>query len=176
MAPVHFPWVDVLLARGEMQEALRRARRTFRSPTASPEIGLRRADAYRRLGKTAEAGDALTHVLTLDPDNARAWHGLAKVAITEKRYGDAVDAALEAVSRLYHFPQAHFHLGVALTRLGWADRAEQALPGAPSSKTPPSHSPTAGSHGSTLTPSNSPRMPGTNLARYRFLTQRKAAS
>ena len=36
-------------------------------------------------------------------------------------------AALTAVGRLYHYPSAHFHLGVAMVRLGWIDRAEQAF-------------------------------------------------
>ena len=92
-----------------------------------PETLLKRANLLVRLQRTAEASDVYEQVLALDPDNARAHHGVAIVRISEKRYEEAADAALAAVSRLYYFPDAHFHLGVAMTRLGWAERAEQAF-------------------------------------------------
>jgi arylsulfatase A-like enzyme/Flp pilus assembly protein TadD len=79
------------------------------------------------LGRYAEARDAFERVLGTDPDNARAYNGLAQAAIGEKRYADAADAALSAVSALYHFPEAHYHYGVAIGQLGFGERALQAF-------------------------------------------------
>ena len=63
----------------------------------------------------------------MDPDSARAWNGIAQIHIFRKEYEQAAEAAIAAVSRLYHSPEAHFHIGVSMLRLGWADRAEQAF-------------------------------------------------
>ena len=92
-----------------------------------PEVRLRRATALLHLERFPDAQDAFEAVLALDPDNARAWHGVAQAAIGQKLYQRAADAAMEAVGRLFYFPDAHFHLGVAMLRLGWAERAEQAF-------------------------------------------------
>ena len=51
--------------------------------------------------------------------------GLMLMGVVDTLMVGRVDAtALAAVARLYHYPEAHFHLGVAMTRLGWAERAE----------------------------------------------------
>ena len=92
-----------------------------------PAVLLLVARTHVALGRYAEAEDAFKRVLQKDPDNARAFNGLAQAAIGEKRYADAAEAALAAVARLYHFPDAHYHYGVAMSRLGFGERAEQAF-------------------------------------------------
>ncbi|MAQ94836.1 MAG: hypothetical protein CMM84_15070 [Rhodothermaceae bacterium] len=118
---------DLAAAGGDPDGALALLQDLPASSGASPEVHLRRADLLLRLGDTERAAEAYEAVLALDPDNARAYNGRAVVAIQRKDYAAAHDAALAAVARLYHFPLAHFHLGVALLRLGWADRAEDAF-------------------------------------------------
>ncbi|MGB3541361.1 alkaline phosphatase family protein [Rubrivirga sp.] len=118
---------DLEVARGSHDAALDILASLPTSSAGSPEVHLRRADLYMRLGRIEDASDAFEAVLALDPDNARAYNGRAVVAIQRKDYQAAADAALEAVARLYHFPLAHFHYGVAMLRLGWADRAEDAF-------------------------------------------------
>jgi predicted AlkP superfamily phosphohydrolase/phosphomutase/tetratricopeptide (TPR) repeat protein len=117
--------VDLHLDAGRADEAL--ALLDAQEAPAAPEMLLRRADAFLRLGRYDDAEAAFDAALGLDPDSARAWHGLAKAHIGRKQYEPAAEAALAAVARLYHYPEAHFHLGVAMTRLGWAERAEQAF-------------------------------------------------
>ena len=94
---------------------------------ADPAVRLLAGQLHVRHGRYAAAQDAFEDVLRRDPDNARAYNGLAQAAIGEKRYADAAEAALAAVSRRYHFPDAHFHYGIAMGRLGFGERAEQAF-------------------------------------------------
>lgn len=119
--------VDVALDRGDAERALSLLEALPDLPATSVEFRLRQATAYLYLSKFEDAADLYGQVLDADPDNARAHHGRAKAFIGLKRYEEAAEAALAAVSRLYRYPEAHFHLGVAMTRLGWAERAEQAF-------------------------------------------------
>ena len=94
---------------------------------SDPNVLLLAAEICLRQKDYPAAQTRLDEVLRRDPDNARAFNARAQVAIGEGRYGDAAEAALASVSRLYHFPQAHYHYGVAMSRLGFAERAEQAF-------------------------------------------------
>jgi tetratricopeptide (TPR) repeat protein len=90
-------------------------------------FGVPVGEAYLRLGEWNDAVAAFSGALMMDVDNPRALHGLAVAHIGLRDYRAAVDYALATVGHVYHFPEAHFHLGVAMIRLGWADRAEQAF-------------------------------------------------
>jgi tetratricopeptide (TPR) repeat protein len=90
-------------------------------------FGVPVGEAYLRLRQWNDAAAAFSGALLMDVDNPRALHGLAVAHIGLRDYRAAVEYALATVARVYHFPEAHFHLGVAMTRLGWADRAEQAF-------------------------------------------------
>ena len=118
---------DIASRSGDVEASLALIDSLPESALKTPEVWLRRANLLLRLERLDEAGAAFARVLQLDPDNARGHHGVALVSLARKQYGAAADAALEAVSRLYHFPSAHYHLGVALLRLGWAERAAEAL-------------------------------------------------
>jgi predicted AlkP superfamily phosphohydrolase/phosphomutase/tetratricopeptide (TPR) repeat protein len=60
------------------------------------------------------AKNAFLHVLQLDTNNANAYHGLAVSLLRLGQYEVAAERALDAIGLLYHFPNAHFHLGEAL--------------------------------------------------------------
>ena len=115
---------EVALAQGRAEDALD-ALRSSSSNTLTHL--LKKGTALLALHRFDEADDAFQTVLDSDPDNVLGHHGRAKVAIGQRRYQDAWHHALEAVSRTYHYPEAHFHLGVALARTGWLERAEQAF-------------------------------------------------
>jgi tetratricopeptide (TPR) repeat protein len=117
--------VDLLIARGDVDAAL-----DLLASDAVPrtvDMWLRRGEILLRQQFPDDAEDAFRHALSLDPDEARAHHGLAKVHIQRHEYQQAADAALVAIGHLYFYPEAHFHLGVAVLRLGWAERAAQAF-------------------------------------------------
>ncbi len=119
--------IDLHLDKGEHDQARRLLDQLVPAEMRSVEMILRKAQVQLQSEAFEDAKITFDSVLERDPDNARAWHGLAKAHIGLKQYEQAVEAALSAVSRLYYYPEAHFHLGVAMTRLGWAERAEQAF-------------------------------------------------
>ena len=116
--------VDFHLAAGEAEQALRALEKL---PSSHPDVLLRRADAFLRLDQFDEAEAAYREALAGDADSPRAWHGIAKAALGRKDYQAAVEAALEAVSLRYAYPEAHFHLGVASVRLQAWQQAETAF-------------------------------------------------
>ena len=116
--------VDLHLAAGEAEKALQSLDKL---PSAHPDVLLRRADALLRLDRYEDAEQSYREALASDADNPRAWHGIAKAALGRKEYAAAVEAALEAVSLRYTYPEAHFHLGVASTRLQAWQQAETAF-------------------------------------------------
>ncbi len=73
-------------------------------------------DPYRKNLKLSE--NAFLKALSFDENNARAHHGLGQAFLRQKKYKEAVDACLNAVGLLYHFPFAHYHLGEALYNSG----------------------------------------------------------
>ncbi|MCH7637992.1 MAG: alkaline phosphatase family protein [Bacteroidetes bacterium] len=127
LASISLLIVDLHLDKGEHEQAKRLLDQLDPVEIRSVEMILRKAQIQLQSEAFEDANNTFNSVLERDPDNARAWHGLAKGHIGLKHYGDATDAALSAVAHLYHYPEAHFHLGVAMTRLGWIERAEQAF-------------------------------------------------
>jgi len=91
------------------------------------EVALQTGHVHLQLRRADDAEAAFRRALAADPDSARAHHGLARALLAQRRDLEALHAGLDAVGRLYFFPEAHYHLGVAMTRLGWADRAVEAF-------------------------------------------------
>ena len=117
----------LLLAENRPEEALAVFDTLRQDAQNQPELVLDTGEAYLRMHLWDDALSTFRHMLTIDPDSARAHHGAAKASIGLKAYAQAAESALAAVGRLYYYPEAHFHLGVAMARLGWMDRAEQAF-------------------------------------------------
>ncbi len=75
------------------------------------------------LGALQAAERSFRRAVELDADAAAAFHGLAHLHLRRRENLAAIDAALQAVQRLYHLPRAHLCLGVALAREGRDDEA-----------------------------------------------------
>ncbi len=82
---------------------------------------------YLRLHQWAPAEDAFGRTLALDPDDAYAHLGLAHCQVQTRRYKEGAHSALRAVGLRFELPMGHYHLGLALARLGDDARAIQAL-------------------------------------------------
>ena len=65
-----------------------------------------------------EAENAFQKSLKVEADNPAALDGLARVHLERAEPEAAVENALQAVGLIHFFPEAHFHLGVGLERLG----------------------------------------------------------
>jgi predicted AlkP superfamily phosphohydrolase/phosphomutase/tetratricopeptide (TPR) repeat protein len=74
--------------------------------------------AFLRLQRWDDATDAFQRSLELEPDNPAAFDGLARVHLQRNELELAVEQSLQAVGLIHYFPEAHFHLGLGLERLG----------------------------------------------------------
>ncbi|MEM8557189.1 MAG: alkaline phosphatase family protein [Bacteroidota bacterium] len=119
--------VQLLMHDGHAAKALERleALATNRGHTSDSLLLLGRL--YMRAKRYEDAAISFERVAAYDPDNARAYDGLARARFEQGRYEDAIRDALAAVARLYHLPGAHYTLGAAFTKLGMMDRAEEAF-------------------------------------------------
>ena len=117
----------VAAAEGDHEKALEHLQSAERSQPDQPGLHIQIGEVYLTLKRWNDAERAFRRALEIDPVNPHAHLGLSRSDLARRRNQRAADAALEAVSLLYHFPMAHFCLGVALHRMGHVDRAVQAL-------------------------------------------------
>ena len=89
---------------------------TWRRPTS--RRCFRSGRSTSTCGRSRRPRRSSTARWAVDVDSARAHHGRALTLVGRGRYRDAVDADLDAVSRLYFYPDAHFYLGLSFTALG----------------------------------------------------------
>ncbi len=73
--------------------------------------------AYLQQRQDAEAEKLFRNCLKIDSCYAFAHNGLASLYLVRKDFDKAVEHALEAIDLIPHFPEAHFNLGLALTKL-----------------------------------------------------------
>lgn len=117
----------VLIDEGRYQEALQHLQRAEKADAERPGLFLQIGEAYLRLRHWTHAEHAYRKTLTLDPLNAHAHLGLARSLLPRRDSQQAAIEALETVRLVYHYPFAHYYLGLALLRLREFDRAEEAL-------------------------------------------------
>jgi Tfp pilus assembly protein PilF/arylsulfatase A-like enzyme len=116
-----------LFAEGETEAALERLRRAEMAQPTLPNLHCQIGDVYLAQKLYPSAEQAFGKALEIDGDSAHAHHGLAMAMLGLQRWEEAAEHALRAVGLLHFYPLAHYHLGVALVRLGWYDRAIEAL-------------------------------------------------
>jgi len=126
------PVVDYLKAQvrameNRPEEALELLQRVTEAHLARPGLFLQTADLYLKLRRFDQAEQTYAKALAIDPDNPHAHVGMARLALRRRQYVTAVQSALDALQRLYHYPLAHFLLGVALLRLKELPRAAEAF-------------------------------------------------
>ena len=86
-----------------------------------------RGEIYQRLKRWPEARAAFEEALETDREAPGPLLGLARVAIAEKNYKQAIEDARESVGLLFFQPRAHYLIGLAHYRLGQIDEAEHAF-------------------------------------------------
>jgi len=77
-----------------------------------------------RLNRLKSAESAFTNALERNPADARAYDGLSAISLRRGHYEAAVDFALNALDHDLRLFRAHYHLGIALSRI---DRPNEAI-------------------------------------------------
>ncbi|MBN2102429.1 alkaline phosphatase family protein [bacterium] len=117
----------IFLEKNRPMQALESLEKAEKMLSSHPGLYLQIGSVYSKLKFWNKAIDTYQKVLSLDPDNAQAHHGLARAYLRQRRYVEAAEEALEAIGLLYHYPHAHFNLGLALLRIKRFERAAEAF-------------------------------------------------
>ncbi len=115
------------LKAGHTDEALSWLERAGKANPHFPALHRRIGAAYLQAKRWTEAEQMFLRAMEIDPDDAGVLRGLALATLRQDRFDETVDYALGAISRRYKFPAAHAHLGEALMRLGYPERAAEAF-------------------------------------------------
>ena len=118
---------SLLFSEGDEKTALEHLKRAENADRGQPGLYVKLGAVYVRMKRWKDTQFALRKAIDLDPDCAEAYRGLAISYLHQRRNGEAAEAALNAVSRIYFDPMGHFLLGVALHRQGDIPRAVEAL-------------------------------------------------
>jgi predicted AlkP superfamily phosphohydrolase/phosphomutase/tetratricopeptide (TPR) repeat protein len=121
-------WADLLMGviqfeEGDVDAALASLLKAESVDPRLPDLHLRIGQAYLRRRRTADAERAFSRALDIDGDSPEAHVGLAVVRLRQRRNEEAAEQALLAVGLQHYLPLGHYHLGVALARLGHRGRA-----------------------------------------------------
>ena len=113
------PVVDYLKAHvfakeGDYAKALESLEKVREAHLARPGLFLQTAELFMKLQRWDEAEAVFAKALEVDPDNPHAHLGMCRMHLRRRDYEAAAGSALETLERLYHYPLAHFFLGVAL--------------------------------------------------------------
>jgi len=122
---------SVAVSQRRYEAALDHAQKASASETRTPGFHLRVGNAYLALKQHDAAEGCFARVLQLDPDNPNAYVGLCRSYLQRRRPKAALEAATKAVGLKFHFPPAHYFLGIARERTdditGAIDALERAL-------------------------------------------------
>jgi tetratricopeptide (TPR) repeat protein len=128
LEPKPRPWADLLMGilrfqEGDLDGALRCMLIAEQFDPRLPDLHLRIGETYLRQRRTGDAERAFHRALEIDGDSAEGHLGQAVVYLRQRRNREAAEQALVAVGLQHFLPMGHFHLGVALARLGHRERS-----------------------------------------------------
>ncbi len=124
---MHYLLGNVLFEEGQYDKALASL---AKAEQVSPNsVGLHNllGRIYFAMQNYPEARERFQMVLQRDPNNADATLGLTQIALARGLNRAAVRLALRSIGMRFHFPMAHYCLGMALEQLKYYQRAIKAL-------------------------------------------------
>lgn len=126
------PQIDLLMGmicfqEGKTEEALAHLKKVEALQQNIRHLQQELGRVYLKLREWKEAENAFNRELKIDDDNPGSHHGLAVALLNQRRNEEAAEHCLRAIALAHHMPLAHYHLGLALTRLGQDERAILAL-------------------------------------------------
>jgi predicted AlkP superfamily phosphohydrolase/phosphomutase/thioredoxin-like negative regulator of GroEL len=113
-------FAELAFAEGKVAAALHHLQAAERSGGAQPLLWNQLGRAHLQLERWDDATVAFEKSLQAEPENPAALDGLARVHLERNEPESAVEKSLKAVGLIHFFPEAHFHLGNGLERLGQA--------------------------------------------------------
>lgn len=93
----------------------------------APNVHSLLGTAFRRTGRYCDADAAFQTALQHSPQDPIALDGLAVICITQENFEDAASYALQALEYDMQAFAAHYHLGMALAKMGQLPEATAAL-------------------------------------------------
>jgi tetratricopeptide (TPR) repeat protein len=114
---------DLELCQGRAAQALEILDSIAQFDAGLPKLQFKRGAACMALQKWREAETCFLLALGDEPESPFVHNGLAQIYLMTSQPHKALEHALEAVGLMHYFPDAHFHLGVALAKLGRDDDA-----------------------------------------------------
>ncbi len=116
----------IMIGKGKYKKALELLEESKRKrPNA--QIWFQIGIAHKKMLQYEKAKDAFENALKLEIDNAKVHQALADVYIQLGEYEEAADHALTSVELIKYFPEAHYTLGQALSKLGDVENAKMAF-------------------------------------------------
>ncbi len=107
----------ILVKEGEIAEAIKKFELALEKHPNFINLLLNYAFLCNRTFEYDKAEKAFKHLLTLEEDNQRAYHGLAVLCNKNRRYEEAVDYAIQAIEIKNDFVEVHYQLGWAFYNL-----------------------------------------------------------
>jgi tetratricopeptide (TPR) repeat protein len=118
---------NVHLKQNEADSSIEIFRKLLKSSPGSKQLHLSMGSALVNLRKWAEAKKSFETAVSIDSDDSSGYHGIAVCQLRLGNNYEAIDAALESIALMYHFPFAHYHLGEALFNIEEYERAAEAF-------------------------------------------------
>ena len=118
---------DVLFNEGKYEKALKTLAQAEKINPKSVNLHNLLGQIYLEMHRLKEADASFQKVLSFDSHNADAYLGLARIALAQNQNRQAAHLALKTLGLRFHFPVAHYYLGVALEKMKRLQRAVRAF-------------------------------------------------
>ena len=127
LAAISFLAGSVEVACGNPEKALEHLQQAEATDLPRAGIYIQVGEAYLKMERCEDAERSFERARAIDPVNPHVHMGLCRSYLNRGQHRRAAAAALKTVGLRYHYPLAHYCLGMALCRMGDADRAVQAF-------------------------------------------------
>lgn len=117
-AQIQLLFAQLAFSEKRPEAALSHLQAAVRSSPGQPLMFNQLGWAFLCLQQWDEAANAFQKSLEMEPENPAAFDGLARVHLEHNEPEQAVEKALQAVGLIHYFPEAHYHLGTGLEKLG----------------------------------------------------------
>jgi predicted AlkP superfamily phosphohydrolase/phosphomutase/tetratricopeptide (TPR) repeat protein len=118
---------NVAIAKKDFETALDHLHRIDAAEADNAGFQLRLGNAYLELRQNEAAETCFLRAQELDPENPDAHTALCRSYLQRRQNQQALDQATAAIGLKYHFPPAHYFLGIARHRLDDIEGAVEAL-------------------------------------------------